>query len=364
MEPSIMGANIHFLHKNNFNDYIEIESKLIINGCTDKVTDISIMIPTYNRPHLLRESVRSALSQNTHLHIEVVVVDNSTDMQVQREIDHLINELLPAPIKLYRNTENIGMFGNWNRCITLAKSPWISILNDDDIIHSDFLEKMWLFRDENTISFCRTIRFGSKLKTYTTKSKKIRRYIFSKLKNKRDTKFEIVNQYDVLYGNPLNGTLGAIIPRKIALELGGYNERLWPTSDYDFIVRAMFSGINLKKINADLAYYRVEENESLKVKTLEGFLKNDYLMRMSIINSSNHSNLRKFFLRNLAAHQARIIAYLMYPQINENFDPCKNLLGIQVNSKKPVCIINPFSKLLFFWKILWLPLNSNPKEHT
>ena len=34
-------------------------------------------------------------------------------------------------MKYYKNEKNIGMYGNWNRCIELSNGEYLTILNDD-----------------------------------------------------------------------------------------------------------------------------------------------------------------------------------------------------------------------------------------
>jgi hypothetical protein len=42
----------------------------------------------------------------------------------------------------YKNEFNIGLYGNWNKCLTLAKGKWITILNDDDLLENNFLTEV------------------------------------------------------------------------------------------------------------------------------------------------------------------------------------------------------------------------------
>ena len=44
-------------------------------------------------------------------------------------------------LRYYKNVQNIGLFGNWNRCFQLACGKWVVLLHDDDLIFDDFLLK-------------------------------------------------------------------------------------------------------------------------------------------------------------------------------------------------------------------------------
>ena len=53
-------------------------------------------------------------------------------------------------IKCYRNDINLGMSGNWNKCIDLCKTDWLMIFHaDDEILPGSIIQylnfiKKWL----------------------------------------------------------------------------------------------------------------------------------------------------------------------------------------------------------------------------
>jgi glycosyltransferase involved in cell wall biosynthesis len=86
---------------------------------------VSIIIPTYNRSHLLPRAVASALTAGTDL--EVVVVDNgSTDGTAE-----LCKEL--PGIRYIRLDRNAGPGGGRNAGIKASSAPYVAFLDDDDI---------------------------------------------------------------------------------------------------------------------------------------------------------------------------------------------------------------------------------------
>ncbi len=97
---------------------------------------VTIVIPTYNRSHFLKQSIESALSQ-THKDFELLIVDNaSTD-----ETKQMVKSISDSRITYHRNKTNIGMMNNWNKCVELAKGKYLMILGDDDKLNSKFIEK-------------------------------------------------------------------------------------------------------------------------------------------------------------------------------------------------------------------------------
>lgn len=88
----------------------------------------SVCIPVYNGEKFIQTSVDSILRQ-TISDWELVIVDNaSTDRTwelLQSYKDH-------PQVRLYRNESNLGVGGNLNRLLELARGKWMSLLAADD----------------------------------------------------------------------------------------------------------------------------------------------------------------------------------------------------------------------------------------
>jgi GT2 family glycosyltransferase len=100
---------------------------------------VSICIPTYNGAAHLVSCVESALNQ-TWTDFELLVVDDvSSDETVA------ITEAFAARdrrVRVARNRRNLGLVGNWNRCLELAKGTWIKFLFQDDLLSPACLSTM------------------------------------------------------------------------------------------------------------------------------------------------------------------------------------------------------------------------------
>jgi glycosyltransferase involved in cell wall biosynthesis len=81
-------------------------------------------------------TLQSALGQ-THGDFEVLVVDNgSTDGTFE-----LAARVCDRRLRIYRNTRNLGAYGNHNRCIELAAGQWLKFLHGDDELLPDCLSR-------------------------------------------------------------------------------------------------------------------------------------------------------------------------------------------------------------------------------
>ena len=94
---------------------------------------VSICIPTYNRAGMIRQAIESALGQS-YQNIEVIVVDNASDDTTADVVASYSDKRL----RFVKNERNLGLFGNFNRCIELSTGEYLHILHSDDYIDLDF----------------------------------------------------------------------------------------------------------------------------------------------------------------------------------------------------------------------------------
>jgi glycosyltransferase involved in cell wall biosynthesis len=91
----------------------------------------SVIIPTYERPDLVREAVSSVLAQSVD-NFEVVVVDDASRDPV----------VLPSDprVRLIVHTEHQGVSAARNTGIDAASGEYVCLLDDDDLFTADWLE--------------------------------------------------------------------------------------------------------------------------------------------------------------------------------------------------------------------------------
>ena len=99
------------------------------------VSTVSVIIPTYNRKHLIQPALESVLGQ-TYPQVELIVVDDcSTDGTAD-----WIKQLYPT-VRLLRLDKNHGAAGARNRGISIAQGDYIAFLDSDDHWDTTFLER-------------------------------------------------------------------------------------------------------------------------------------------------------------------------------------------------------------------------------
>jgi glycosyltransferase involved in cell wall biosynthesis len=97
---------------------------------------VSISIPTYNSAATIENTIQSILKQ-TYDNLEINVLDDcSKDNTVE-----LVESIRDDRIKMYRNERNLGMVGNWNRCLEVAAGEFVKIVCADDLLDETAIEK-------------------------------------------------------------------------------------------------------------------------------------------------------------------------------------------------------------------------------
>lgn len=287
--------NRNYSRVNNFNKIINIKSELEL-GLDNKTKPVfTIAIPTYKRPHTFKETLKSALNQVGDINYEIIIVDND-DSEDLNETKKIVESFNNNFVRYYRNTKNLGMFGNWNRCIELASGEWLTILHDDDILSENYLYKMsMIIKNVPNAGLIanRPIVFSHSIED---KLPNCSHSLKDKLFNRKLVKNNIEDFY---VGNPIN-VAGVLLNKKKAIDLGGFDDSKFPTTDYMFWFNMQLN-YSTYIYRDELAYYRMLNNESFNPKTLAGFIGNDYYFKDFIVKNCKRLNLINNRYRKYAA---------------------------------------------------------------
>jgi glycosyltransferase involved in cell wall biosynthesis len=105
---------------------------------------ISVIIPAYNRPDMVRRAVSSALGQRPRPPAEVIVVDDCS-------VDETGAAAAEAGARVIRHERNRGEAAARNTALAHAQQPWIGLLDSDDEWLPDMLAKLWPLRAEHVL---------------------------------------------------------------------------------------------------------------------------------------------------------------------------------------------------------------------
>ena len=113
---------------------------------------VSIGIPTFNRPELLRQALESARSQ-TYPNLEILVSDNeSTDAQTSKILAEA--SAIDFRIKTYHQKKNIGATANFEFLLNIATGDFFTWLADDDLMHPTCIKLLVAAHKQNPRLVC------------------------------------------------------------------------------------------------------------------------------------------------------------------------------------------------------------------
>jgi len=100
---------------------------------------VSIIMGTYNRAHLIGETLDSILDQTLENWECLIIDDESSDNTIEILRPYLLKD---SRIKLHKRSKNHkkGLSGCRNQGLELAKGDYIIFFDDDDIVHPQNLE--------------------------------------------------------------------------------------------------------------------------------------------------------------------------------------------------------------------------------
>jgi glycosyltransferase involved in cell wall biosynthesis len=112
--------------------------------------NISVIIPTFNRAHLIAETIESIINQSFKPREIIVIDDGSTD-----NTDRVIAKY--RDVVQYYKIENSGVCTARNLGADKAGSEWLAFCDSDDLWHRDkLLLQVELVRSAPEIEYCFT----------------------------------------------------------------------------------------------------------------------------------------------------------------------------------------------------------------
>lgn len=209
---------------------------------------VSVCIPIYNGEQYIKATVESVLEQ-TYDNIELILLnDNSTD-----STENIILNFNDKRIRYYKNKENLGMVGNWNKAVSYAEGEYIKLLCQDDFLEKNCIEKEAEVFDKNpSVQLVTSASFiidenGKKLMS---------RKLFNR--NAIVDGKSIIKKSLVLGKNLFGEPTLTMYRKKILDEIGKYDADFWYVPDWDFNIRCLCHG-DLYYINEKLSAFRISK---------------------------------------------------------------------------------------------------------
>lgn len=219
---------------------------------------VSIIVITYNSAKFVLETLESARAQ-TYENIELIVSDDcSTDNTVEicrqwieeNKERFVRSELITSP-------ENTGIPANCNRGVKAAQGEWVKFIAGDDILMdnciTDFIAYIHLCVDNIRILVGASIVFEGNLSL-----KSLTRISYNDLLLNSNLTAE--TQFQKLLRDRNISAPGAIIQRKLLIELNGFDEDYFFIEDLPLWLKATKKGNKIYGMAKPVVYYRIHNS--------------------------------------------------------------------------------------------------------
>jgi glycosyltransferase involved in cell wall biosynthesis len=215
----------------------------------------SVMLPTYRPTDTLAVALASVLTQApSAAEMQITVVDDGSPAGL---VEGIVRSIDPTGrVAVVRHGERLGLAGNWNRAIDLARGHIVHLLHQDDYVLPGFYARLYhglRRRPDTGMAFCRTrlVDGADRL-----------------LKNSSRLAW---------FAGPLRGWLpviaerqrlqtpAVVVPRATYEQLGGYRDDLCQALDWEMWVRIAARCRVWYEPRVLAAYRRHEANESARL---------------------------------------------------------------------------------------------------
>jgi len=110
-------------------------------------SSISLCLTNFNREQLLYESIEQVIDDPRVT--EVIISDDCSEYGLYtRVVDHYKTY---DKVKIYRNDKNVDCYLNKYKAVSLATRRWVILLDSDNIINKDYIDKAEYYRHPSCI---------------------------------------------------------------------------------------------------------------------------------------------------------------------------------------------------------------------
>jgi glycosyltransferase involved in cell wall biosynthesis len=223
----------------------------------------SVMIPTFNCAHYLRQTLESVLAQDPGRdQMQIGVVDDCSSDDPQKVVEELGRK---ERVEFYRKEKNEGAVRNFNTCIERSRGHLIHILHGDDYVERTFYNEFSSAFDacqQCAAIFSRALDVDEESELVGLSN-----FVSSLAKRSNDPQ-------QLMMDNPIR-TPTAVVRRQFYELHGGFNPSLVFVADWELWVRTIVHG-GARMLNKPLAFYRVSNKSDTRRVSRTAEVQRDY----------------------------------------------------------------------------------------
>lgn len=216
---------------------------------------VTVIIPTYNRAHLIKDAVESVLNQ-TYQNFELIVIDDGSTDNTKEFLRGYKDKLR------YLYQENQGRSAARNYGINLAKGEFIAFLDSDDIWFPDKLARQVPILESAPSNVVLVHGYkciiDKNLQPIPGWELKLRN-LYALAERGEETYFNYLK-------SPCIFTSTILVKKKILLEINGYDVSIQGREDLDLYLRLLMRNYRFAFISEPpLIKYRWHENNTHEI---------------------------------------------------------------------------------------------------
>ena len=253
---------------------------------------ISIIIPTFNRAHLISKTLDSFIAQ-TYTNWEIVVIDDGSEDNTREVVTAYEDKRIKYFIRDREHKK--GPSGCRNYGFQKSKGEYVLFFDDDDIAHPELLKICVEQFQKQTLDFCRYKRevfYGDFDKEFDERKK-------------FDSFFIDSNDLEKMITNQIPFNTCAVVWKRSCFQNEKFNEDLFYSDEWECYQRVLSNDIKGISINKVLLYARKHEissTQKFKDSNYKYLSSTRKAMVLTIKNLEAKKRLNKnlflFFVRN------------------------------------------------------------------
>ncbi|MAT38416.1 MAG: hypothetical protein CL946_02295 [Ectothiorhodospiraceae bacterium] len=244
---------------------------------------VSVIMPAYNSERFIGAAIQSVLHQ-TYEDLEVIVVDDgSTDNTVA-----VAESIRDERVRVYK-LPHVGCAANYNRCFSHAKGKYFAILDHDDLMLPERLERQIERLDGDSD----LMMIGSCYDIIDEDDRVLDRKHMPQGP-------KLIRRYQAVFNAIQHPTI--TFRRQLLDLIGMYHEEYYPAHDSEFILRAVQVG-KCDNIPLSLTQWRRVKTSPTNAKAAEGIEKHYRVRREYNVDKfieARNSRVKREYALNLA----------------------------------------------------------------
>ena len=243
----------------------------------------SVVIPTYNCAHYLRETLISVLAQDPGKKVmEIIVVD---DHSTKDDPETVVKEFGQGRVQFIKQEKNVGKVKNYETGLFASRGRYIHQLHGDDLVYDGFYKEMEALFNANSnagAAFSRTnyIDYGSRITGVT-----------GMIQNNEGT---VPDMLEKLYTQQYIQTPSMVVKREVYETIGCFDRRLNCMEDWEMWIR-IANNYPIASSNKVLAAYRSHHNNATNKTFMDGTALQTHQLICNLVDGYIETNIKMNF---------------------------------------------------------------------